>query len=843
MEKALFDITGMTCSACSARIEKGLSKMDGVREVSVNLLKNSMAVSFDADATSTSEIVRKVEDIGYGAFPRTEAAKKTRAAEKPVDAARLETQAMQNRLIASLLLTVPLFYISMGEMLGWPLPAFLSGMENAMVYAFTLFLLTVPVMFINRKFFQVGYKNLLRRSPNMDSLIAIGSSAAFAYGVYAIYRIAWGMGHGDMAAVHRFSMDLYFESAAMILTLITLGKYFEARAKRRTSEAITKLMDLTPKTATVVRGGTEREIPAADVLVGDIVIVKAGDAVPVDGVITEGYASLDESAITGESLPVEKKKGDRVIGGTVNQSGYFRMEARAVGDDTALAKIIRLVDEATSTKAPIAKLADRISGVFVPVVIGIALAALVAWLLLGKGFEFALTCAISVLVISCPCALGLATPTAIMVGTGAGAANGILIKSAEALEMLHSVNVVVLDKTGTVTEGRPAVTDMLPVGADRVELLAVAASLEKMSGHPLSIPILAEVKAKGIALREVVGYRLIHGQGITGEIGGKLCYAGNRRLMEAAGIDVAAQEKTERAFAAEGKTLLYFAREKTLLGMIALADTVKPTSKDAIATLAQMGIEVLLLTGDNQGTAEAIGRQVGIAKVVAEVLPEDKERIVRTLRDEGKQVAMVGDGINDAPALARADVGIAIGAGTDVAIESADVVLMRSDLADVATAIRLSRAVMRNIKQNLFWAFIYNVIGIPVAAGVFYGAFGLLLSPMVAAGAMSFSSVSVVLNALRLKFFHSGRKQSVSIIEVQNQKEDLPMTKTLKIEGMSCMHCAGAVTKALKAVPGVENAVVNLEEKTAALTLAGPVEDSVLRAAVDDAGFELVGIE
>ena len=745
--KSSFDITGMSCSACSARVEKAVSGMDGVVEASVNLLTNSMSVEYDSKTIDVAQIVSKVEDTGYGAIPKT--AEKRKEA-PPEDASLKETRSMKNRLIASGAFAVPLFYISMGNMLGWPIPAFLSGMGNAGVYAFTLLLLTLPILVVNRVYFTAGFKNLWKRSPNMDSLIAVGSGAAFAYGIYAIYRILWGYGHDDMAAIHSFSMNLYFESAGVILTLITLGKFFESMAKSRTSDAIAKLMKLAPNTATVLRGGSEKEIPTDDLLIGDIIIVKAGGAVPVDGVIISGSAFIDEAAITGESLPAEKKEGDRVTGGTVSESGYFKMEARAVGEDTTLAGIIRLVQDATSTKAPIAKLADRISGVFVPAVIVVAIIAFAVWLVLGKGFEFSLTVAISVLVISCPCALGLATPTAIMVGTGKGASCGILFKSAEALEALHSVQVVALDKTGTVTAGKPAVIDVIPCSAAKEELLCVAASLECLSGHPLAPPIIAEAENSNISLKEVDDYRLIPGQGISGTIEGKLCLAGNRKLMGMSGISV---DSGADDYAASGKTPLYFARENGLLGVIAVADAIKPTSPAAVRELMDMGLEAVMLTGDNRATAEAIRKQAGLSRVIAEVMPEDKESVIRGLQNEGKKVVMVGDGINDAPALARADVGIAIGAGTDIAIESADVVLMKSDLLDVAAAIRLSKAVMRNIRQNLFWAFIYNIIGIPVAAGVFYAVFGWLLNPMIAAAAMSFSSVSVVSNALRLRFF------------------------------------------------------------------------------------------
>ena len=745
--KSLFDITGMSCSACSARVEKAVSGLDGVSEASVNLLTNSMSVEYDSKTIGIAQIVSKVEDTGYGAIPKT--AEKRKEAQ-PEDASQKETRGMRNRLAASGAFAVPLFYFSMGDMLGWPIPAFLSGMGNAGIYAFTLLLLTLPILVVNRAYFIAGFKNLWKRSPNMDSLIAVGSGAAFAYGIYAIYRILWGYGHGDMSAVHSFAMNLYFESAGVILTLITLGKFFETRAKSRTSDAITKLMKLAPGTATVLRGGSEKEIPTDDLLIGDIIVVKAGGAVPVDGVVISGCAFVDEAAITGESLPVEKNEGDRVTGGTVSASGYFKMEAKAVGEDTALAGIIRLVQEATSTKAPIAKLADKISGVFVPAVIAVAIIAFAVWLALGKGFGFSLSAAISVLVISCPCALGLATPTAIMVGTGKGASCGILFKSAEALEALHRVGVVALDKTGTVTAGKPAVIDVVPCGAAREELLCVAASLERLSGHPLAPPIIAEAETSNIPLKEVSDYRLVPGQGIAGVIEGKQCLAGNRKLMETSGILV---DSGMDDYEASGKSPLYFARDSGLLGVITVADAIKPTSPVAVSELMDMGLEVVMITGDNRAAAESIRKQAGLSRVIAEVMPEGKESVIRGLQSEGKKVVMVGDGINDAPALARADVGIAIGAGTDIAIESADVVLMKSDLLDVAAAIRLSKAVMRNIRQNLFWAFIYNIIGIPVAAGVFYAVFGWLLNPMIAAAAMSFSSVSVVTNALRLRFF------------------------------------------------------------------------------------------
>ena len=760
MRKEQFDITGMTCSACSARVEKSVAKLDGVQEVAVNLLKNSMVASYDETILNTDQIVQAVVKSGYGAFPKAENKVQTKSGtQAPAkDIAKEEYQNMKRRLIISMIFAIPLFYISMGHMMGWPLPGFLLGMENAMSFAFTQFLLLLPVVFVNFKYYRMGYKTLFHGAPNMDSLIAIGSSAAIVYGIYAIYKIGYGLGHGDMAVVHSFTMDLYFESAGMILALITLGKFFEARAKGKTSDAITKLMNLAPKTATVLRNGREQEIPVEEVALGEILIVKAGESIPVDGILTEGSSSIDESALTGESIPVEKQAGDKVIGATINKSGYFKMQATKVGDDTTLAQIVRLVDEATSSKAPIAKLADKVSGIFVPVVILIAVAATICWLIAGQSFEFALSIGISILVISCPCALGLATPTAIMVGTGKGAANGILLKSAEALETAHGIDTVVLDKTGTITKGQPAVTDMAAVnGTDETGLLQVAASLEKLSEHPLAEAIVSEAESRSISFLPVKNFRQIPGQGIIGEIDGQKCYAGNRRMLEENHIEGGKLMVLGDEMANEGKTPLFFARGNQLMGAIAVADVVKPTSKQAIDELKQMGIETIMLTGDNARTAEAIKRQVGVSRVVAEVMPQDKEREVRTLQDAGKKVAMVGDGINDAPALARADVGIAIGAGTDVAIESADIVLMKSDLLDAVTAIQLSKAVIRNIKENLFWAFFYNVIGIPVAAGIFFTAFGWKLSPMIGAFAMSFSSVFVVSNALRLRFFKPRR--------------------------------------------------------------------------------------
>jgi len=844
MKKEQFDITGMTCSACSSRVEGCVVKLPGVKDVSVNLLKNSMVVSYDEAQLSTAGIVEAVENTGYSAIPKSDPQQKAES-KREVNTAQAEYKAMQQRLFLSALFTIPLFYISMGHMMNWPLPGWLLGMENALSFAFTQFLLLLPVLVINSKYFKVGFRSLLKGSPNMDSLIAIGSGAAAVYGIYAIYKIGIGMGHGDMEMVHTFMMDLYFESAGMILTLITLGKTLEARAKGKTSDAITKLMNLAPKVATVERDGQAFQIPVEDVQLGDILIVKAGESIPVDGIVVEGNSSVDESALTGESIPVEKHIGDKVIGATINKSGFLRMQAAKVGDDTTLAQIIRLVDEATSSKAPIAKLADKVSGVFVPIVIAIAAVSTIAWLLAGYGLEFALSIGISVLVISCPCALGLATPTAIMVGTGKGAVNGILIKSAEALETAHSIDTVVLDKTGTITQGRPVVTDVLLGGEiPREELLQVAASLERLSEHPLADAIVAEAEKTGYPALSVSDFRQIPGQGITGTMYGDLILAGNRRLMEAHNISGGALMAQGEELASDGKTPLYFAKEGKLLGVIAVADVVKPTSARAVAELSGMGIEVVMLTGDNAKTAEAIRRQVGVDRVVAEVFPQDKEQEIRRLQSEGKKVAMVGDGINDAPALARADVGIAIGAGTDIAMESADIVLMKSDLLDVVTAIQLSKATIRNIKQNLFWAFIYNIIGIPVAAGLFFIPFALKLNPMIGAFAMSFSSVFVVTNALRLRWFkpkHTVQNNSAAeTASVQAEKKgEIPMDKILKIEGMMCNHCVMHVQKALAAVPGVAEVTVSLEEQNAKLKLNRNVSDDVFRTVIEDAGYRL----
>lgn len=864
MKKEQFNVIGMTCAACSARVEKAVGRLPGVDKIAVNLLKNSMVVEYDEAALDTQKIIGAVTEAGYGASLK-EAAQQGKAAKamqaSANDIARQEYEAVKKRLKLSLVFAVPLSYISMGHMMGWPLPEIFLGVENAMIFSLTLLLLVIPVVFINFKFFRVGFKTLFAASPNMDSLIAIGASASLVYGVYALYKIAYGFGHGDLALVHRFSMDLYFESAGMILTLITFGKFLEARAKGRTSDAITKLMDLAPKTAVVERDGTELEIPVEEVEKGDILVVRSGMSVPVDGVLTEGHAAVDESAITGESIPVEKETGSKVTGATVVKSGFFKMRADRVGEDTTLAQIVRLVDDATSSKPPIAKMADKVSGVFVPAVIGIALITAAVWLLLGESFEFALSNAIAVLVISCPCALGLATPTAIMVGTGRGAASGVLIKSAEALETVHEVNTIVLDKTGTITQGEPGVTDVLySSSTGEAQLVKTAASLEKYSEHPLAQAIVKYAEQKNVQLVPVTDFTQQAGRGIKGVMEGKGCFGGNRRMLEEAGLYDDNVKMLEEKLAAEGKTPLFFVRDGILLGIIALADRVKPTSRAAIEEMKRMGLEVVMLTGDNARTAQAIQKEVGADRVVAEVLPQDKETEIRRLQQQGKKVAMVGDGINDAPALARADVGIAIGAGTDIAIESADLVLMKNDLLDVAGAVQLGHAVIRNIKQNLFWALFYNAICIPVAAGVFYPWLGIKLSPMLGALAMSFSSVFVVTNALRLRFFnpvyaadtgadapgaaaHECRVEAVDILNTNKKERVDTMKKVLDIEGMMCQHCVAHVNKALSGIEGVEAVAVSLENKNAAVTLAADVSDEVLVKAVVDAGYEVKGVK
>ena len=883
--KERFDVTGMTCSACSSHVEKSVSKLTGVENVSVNLLTNSMQVEFDENKLDTAGIIKAVEDAGYGAAVKDEHAKsgaKTSGQSgsqenNGLSAVEQNVKNMKKRLIVSLIFWIPLMYVSMGHMiyqwLNIPMPPFtmnfLHGNENAITYAFTQFLLLLPILIANQKYFKNGFKTLWHRSPNMDSLIAIGAGAAILYGIFAIYRIGYAMGHGDMAVVHQYAHDLYFESAGTILTLITIGKYLETKSKGKTSEAITKLLNLAPKTVTVVRDGVEQVVDAADVEKGEIFLVKPGESVAVDGIVLEGKSSFDESAITGESIPVPKQEGDTIVSASINKSGLIRAKATKVGEDTTIAQIIRLVEEASSSKAPIAKMADKIAGVFVPAVITIALITGVIWLISGATFEFAMSTAIAVLVISCPCALGLATPVAIMVGTGKGAENGILIKSGDALETAHQIDTVVLDKTGTITQGKPVVTDIICAAgknADKTQLLQIAGSLEKGSEHPLAEAIVNYCETNSIALEKVTDFNALFGKGIEGTVSGTHYFAGNEKMMEEKGISLSTEQKNQiQALAKQGRTPLLFADKKQFLGIVAVADVVKPTSKEAVQKFRDYGIHVIMLTGDNEVTAQAIKEQVGIDEVVAGVLPTQKEEKISALKQAGHKVAMIGDGVNDAPALASADVGIAIGAGTDVAIESADIVLMKNDLLDAVGAVKLSKAVIRNIKENLFWAFFYNSIGIPLAAGVLYPLFQIKLNPMFGAAAMSLSSVCVVSNALRLRWvkLHDAKKTQSepyqdaaasaiadinqhnaldnNIKSTNNDKGESTMTTTISIEGMMCAHCQAHVEKALKEVAGVTEVTVSLENKNAVVTGDASVE--ALKQAVVDAGYEVTDVK
>lgn len=883
--KERFDVTGMTCSACSSHVEKSVSKLTGVENVSVNLLTNSMQVEFDENKLDTAGIIKAVEDAGYGAAVKDGHAKSGTKTSGQSDsqensglsAVEQNVKNMKKRLIVSLIFWIPLMYVSMGHMiyqwLNIPMPPFtmnfLHGNENAITYAFTQFLLLLPILIANQKYFKNGFKTLWHRSPNMDSLIAIGAGAAILYGIFAIYRIGYAMGHGDMAVVHQYAHDLYFESAGTILTLITIGKYLETKSKGKTSEAITKLLNLAPKTVTVVRDGVEQVVDAADVEKGEIFLVKPGESVAVDGIVLEGKSSFDESAITGESIPVPKQDGDVIVSASINKSGLIRAKATKVGEDTTIAQIIRLVEEASSSKAPIAKMADKIAGVFVPTVITIALITGIIWLISGATFEFAMSTAIAVLVISCPCALGLATPVAIMVGTGKGAENGILIKSGDALETAHQIDTVVLDKTGTITQGKPVVTDIICAAgknADKTQLLQIAGSLEKGSEHPLAEAIVNYCETNSIALEKVTDFNALFGKGIEGTVSGTHYFAGNGKMMEEKGISLSTEQKNQiHALAKQGRTPLLFADEKQFLGIVAVADVVKPTSKEAVQKFRDYGIHVIMLTGDNEVTAQAIKEQVGIDEVIAGVLPTQKEEKISALKQAGHKVAMIGDGVNDAPALASADVGIAIGAGTDVAIESADIVLMKNDLLDAVGAVKLSKAVIRNIKENLFWAFFYNSIGIPLAAGVLYPFFQIKLNPMFGAAAMSLSSVCVVSNALRLRWvkLHDAKKtqselhQDVAastiadinqhnaldnnIKSTNNDKGESTMTTTISIEGMMCAHCQAHVEKALKEVAGVTEVTVSLENKNAVVTGDASVE--TLKQAVVDAGYEVTDVK
>ena len=835
-----FNVSGMTCAACQAHVEKAVGKVSGVQSCTVNLLTNSMVVTYD-HSTTPETIITAVEHAGYGAsLPQAGAA----AARTGADSQEEEhAHSMLQRIAWSAFFLIILMYIAMGSMLGLPQPIFFTGEENMLVLALAQLLVTLPVLYLGRSYFINGFKSMTALSPNMDALIALGAGASLIYSLYSTFSMASLVGHGDLTAAAHHTHGLYYESAAMILTLITVGKYMEARSKGKTKDALRKLMELTPKTATVLRNDTELVISADSVAVGDILIVRSGERIPVDGIVLTGSGGVDESAITGESVPAEKLPGDKVIGATINRSGYFTFQATQVGADTTLSKIIALVEEAAGSKAPIARLADKVCAIFVPAVISVALLTAIVWLISGAEFGFALSRAIAVLVISCPCALGLATPTAIMVGTGKGADMGLLFKSAQSLETLSHVDVIVLDKTGTVTKGTPEVTDVYEMGTNFIPL---AAALEHASEHPLSLAIEEYAKKKNIGtLLPVENFTAVPGMGISGIVDGKLIAAGNRRYM--AHLQVTFDSKFDR-HAEEGKTVLYFSCDGKPLGIMCCADAVKADSADAVAKLQSDGIEVVMLTGDNSVTAAAIGKTVGISHIIAGVLPQEKDEKVRSLMESGKKVAMVGDGINDAPALMRADVGIAIGAGTDIAIESADVIVTGSRLSDVVNALHLSKATMRNIKQNLFWAFFYNIIGIPIAAGVLYPAFGLSLNPMLGALAMSFSSFFVVSNALRLKL-HSPvmahiteTTESTETFHTTETKEIIEMTKTIYIEGMMCPHCVRHATEALNKLEGV-SAVVSLENKNAVCTISGDVSDEMLKAAIVNAGYEVTGIE
>ena len=834
-----YTVTGMSCAACSARVEKAVSKVPGVTACSVSLLTNSMGVEGTA---SQADIIKAVVDAGYGASVKgeeTAAASVSYQAEEEALADH-ETPVLKKRLLASLGFLMILMYFSMGHMMwGWPVPAFFENNHVAM--GLLQLLLAAIVMVINQKFFINGFRGLLHKAPNMDTLVALGSGASFVWSTYALFALSDAQLRGDMDGVMTYMHEFYFESAAMILTLITVGKMLEARSKGKTTDALKGLMKLAPKTAVVLRDGKETTVPIAQVRKGDVFVVRPGENIPVDGVVLEGSSAVNESALTGESIPVDKETGDLVSAATVNQSGFLRCEATRVGEDTTLSQIIKMVSDAAATKAPIAKIADRVSGVFVPAVITIAVLTTFGWLLLGETLGFALARGISVLVISCPCALGLATPVAIMVGNGMGAKNGILFKTAVSLEETGRVEIVALDKTGTITKGEPVVTDLLPAeGATEMELLSMAGSLEKKSEHPLAKAVLKKAEEEPVTISEVSEFTALPGNGLSGRLNGEELLGGNLTFISSRVTVPETIKKEAQTLAGEGKTPLFFAKGGRLAGIIAVADTIKEDSPKAVKELQNMGIHVVMLTGDNERTAKAVGAQAGVDEVIAGVLPDGKESVIRSLKSKGK-VAMVGDGINDAPALTRADIGIAIGAGTDVAIDAADVVLMKSRLSDVPAAIRLSRATLRNIHENLFWAFFYNIIGIPLAMGVWIPLFGWQLNPMFGAAAMSLSSFCVVSNALRLNFFDMYRSDRDKKIKEKKKKETKTMEKTLKVEGMMCEHCEARVKKALEAVPGVESAVASHKDGTAVVTLSQDVPYETLKKAVEDQDYKVIG--
>lgn len=841
MEKK-FDVRGMTCSACVANVTKAVEKLDGVSTANVNLMTNSMKVNFDENKINDDEIIRAVEKIGYGASP---AGEKTKSEDRPVDD---REKALKNRLISSSIFMLILMYIAMGHMVHLPTPSVFHGREGAVIFAFSQFLLALPVVYINRDFYISGFKGLKNRAPNMDSLVAIGSLAALVYGIFAIYMMAYGFGQGDMELVDAYRHNLYFESSAMILTLITVGKYLEEKSKNKTRSSLAKLMDLAPKMATVIEDGKEVVKNIEDVRVGDILLVRPGESVAVDGKVIEGASSLDESAVTGESIPVQKSVGDRVISASINTTGSFKFQAEKVGEDTTISQIIKLVDEANQSKAPIAKLADEIAGVFVPAVLIISAITFGIWMALGYGFENALNFAISVLVISCPCALGLATPVSIMVATGKSADFGLLFKNAEVLENLHKIDVIVMDKTGTITEGKPILTDIV-TDLDQAEFLKIAGSLEKNSQHPLASAILNYTVEKNIDLEEITNFNSVSGRGLNGEVAGKKYLAGNLEYMLEEKIDLRDFRSKAEDLAGEGKTSMYFANENEVMGIISVKDLPKKSSRDAIRLLRGMGKKIIMLTGDNEKTAEAIAKEIGVDETLAGLLPQDKNKEIDKIQKSGKKVLMIGDGINDAPSLAKADIGMAIGHGTDVAIESSDVVLMRSDLLDVVSALELSKATIKNIKENLFWAFFYNTIGIPLAAGLLFPAFGIKLSPMFAAFAMSMSSVFVVNNALRLRRFKPrGVKRSLEESKSSREKENVDKQKDfeksekitrIEVEGMMCGHCEKRVADALEKTGKAKNILASHENSSVEFIDQG-LSPEEIKNAIEDAGYKII---
>lgn len=836
--KERFDISGMTCASCQANVQKAVQKL-GVNDVNVNLISESMIVDYDSDKINNDDIIKAVEKIGYGASLKDK--------DRSNDVTLKESEEMStiSRLKISFLFLIPLMYISMGPMINLPIPGFLEGRTGAVNNAFVQFLLALPVIFVNRKFFVSGFKGLVNKAPNMDTLVALGASAATIFGIFAIMRMSYALGINDNQVLDHYRHNIYFESSATILTLITLGKYFEARSKGETKSSLKHLMELAPKTARVIKDGKEFEVSIEDIKIGDTIIVRPGEAIPVDGVVTRGSSLVDQSAITGESIPVNKNPGDEVISASINKQGSFQFRAKRVGENTTISQIISLVNEANETKAPIARLADKIAAIFVPVVIVIAILTFAIWAYITKDFEFALNLMIAVLVISCPCALGLATPMAIMVATGKSAELGLLFKNAESLENLHKIDSILLDKTGTITEGKPVVTDVY-TKMDEAEFISIARSIEEASEHPLSNSIVEYANDKNISPREITDFHSITGMGLEAKIDGKIYYAGNIRLMNEKNISVEGFEDKSIAYSEEGKTSMYFANENKVLGLIAVQDLAKDSSIKAIEKLKAMGYHIIMLTGDNEKTAEAIRKKLDIDEKYAEVLPQDKDKVVRKLQESGKKVAMVGDGINDAPALARSDIGIAIGSGTDIAIDSADVVLIKNSLLDIVNSIRLSSKTIKIIKENLFWAFFYNIILIPVAAGILYPRYGVTLNPMFAALAMSISSVFVCLNSLRLRNFKPEEESEESKEENKLIKENKmsELNKMIvKVDGMSCQNCAKHVTEALEAVAGIKQVNVDLENKEANVEFFGSVDENEISKAISEAGYEYKGIE